>query len=136
MDALEDHKAGVVEAEDAGDAVGAVVDCGAEGCGEGGHMFGREGSEGRAKGVEVGLEGVGDGGPFCNGVGEGVVEGFESGRRRGCVHCVVFGLIETAGDADRTRVGHHAVHWGCWLSGSCRGRCCLGWSRWRFAAFS
>lgn len=59
-----DNAAGVEEGPDAVDGVGAVVESGAKGGGQGGHVLGREGLVVLAQSIFEGVEGVADFGPF------------------------------------------------------------------------
>ena len=70
----QNYAAAIVEAEDAGYAVGAVIDRGAEWGGERGHVLRGEGFVGWPKRCIEAIKGIRYGAPFCLRFGEGSIE--------------------------------------------------------------
>ena len=73
----QDYAATIIEAKDAGYAVGAVVDCRAEGGGKWGHVLRGERLVGRTERCMEAIKGTSDRGPFCLRFGDGGIERLE-----------------------------------------------------------
>ena len=94
MDAFKNNAPAVIERLDAGDGVGAVVDCWAEGAGNGSHVLGREGLVVGPHAVVEEVEGVLDGEPFSFGFVGGGVEGFVGAYKGFGVEAFVASFVE------------------------------------------